>query len=222
MVGRTGAGKSSLLLVLLRLVEPDQGTQLTIDGLDALKMGLDDLRSRISIIPQVPARFSARFLPTPAPECVSLCPRCLRGFVISRPSLPCSHVGWHTAHRTQYSSRATSASTWTPLQATATPMFGLHWSGRTSRLISRPARASLKPRWKREGRTSVWASASSCASPEPCCAKAESCSLMKRHRLWTNTQTSWSRSAHALVATPAPLPSLSRTSFLCQSPSHPP
>ena len=55
VVGRTGAGKSSLLLVLLRLVEPDDnGGTLLVDGLDVLKMGLDDLRSRISIIPQDP------------------------------------------------------------------------------------------------------------------------------------------------------------------------
>jgi ABC-type multidrug transport system fused ATPase/permease subunit len=63
VVGRTGAGKSSLLLVLLRLVEPDAGGKLLIDGLDVLKMGLDDLRSRISIIPQDPVLFtgSVRF-----------------------------------------------------------------------------------------------------------------------------------------------------------------
>jgi ABC-type multidrug transport system fused ATPase/permease subunit len=55
VVGRTGAGKSSLLLVLLRLVEPEpNGGTLVIDGQDVLKMGLDDLRSRISIIPQDP------------------------------------------------------------------------------------------------------------------------------------------------------------------------
>jgi len=63
VVGRTGAGKSSLLLVLLRLVEPDPGGKLLIDGIDVLKMGLDDLRSRISIIPQDPVLFtgSVRF-----------------------------------------------------------------------------------------------------------------------------------------------------------------
>jgi len=53
-VGRTGAGKSSLLLVLLRLVEPDPGSVVKVDGINVLKMGLEDLRSRVSIIPQDP------------------------------------------------------------------------------------------------------------------------------------------------------------------------
>jgi len=57
VVGRTGAGKSSLLLVLLRLVEPAFG-ELQIDGMDTLRMGLDDLRSHISIIPQDPVLFT--------------------------------------------------------------------------------------------------------------------------------------------------------------------
>ena len=52
VVGRTGAGKSSLLLVLLRLVEPASG-DVMIDGVDARRLGLEDLRSHISIIPQV-------------------------------------------------------------------------------------------------------------------------------------------------------------------------
>jgi ABC-type multidrug transport system fused ATPase/permease subunit len=58
VVGRTGAGKSSLLLVLLRLVEPEPGGTLVVDGHDVLKMGLDDLRSRVSIIPQDPVLFT--------------------------------------------------------------------------------------------------------------------------------------------------------------------
>jgi len=57
VVGRTGAGKSSLLLVLLRLVEPAFG-EVSIDGKDILRLGLEDLRSRISIIPQDPVLFT--------------------------------------------------------------------------------------------------------------------------------------------------------------------
>ena len=52
IVGRTGAGKSSLTLALFRLIEPASGT-IKIDGLDVAKMGLHSLRSRITIIPQV-------------------------------------------------------------------------------------------------------------------------------------------------------------------------
>lgn len=49
--GRTGAGKSSVMLVLLRITELAGGT-LLIDGLDVAHVPLSTLRSRISIIPQ--------------------------------------------------------------------------------------------------------------------------------------------------------------------------
>jgi len=54
--GRTGAGKSSATLALLRILEADEGS-IFVDGVDISKIGLHDLRSAISIIPQEPQLF---------------------------------------------------------------------------------------------------------------------------------------------------------------------
>jgi len=67
VVGRTGAGKSSLLTALFRLVEIEGGT-VTIDNTDLSKIGLSDIRGRpngISIIPQDPFLFAG-----PLRECL--------------------------------------------------------------------------------------------------------------------------------------------------------
>jgi ABC-type multidrug transport system fused ATPase/permease subunit len=65
IIGRTGAGKSSLVTALFRLTEPelDENAAIYIDGIDVLKIPLQTLRSNIGIVPQDPLLFkgSIRF-----------------------------------------------------------------------------------------------------------------------------------------------------------------
>ncbi|XP_043945092.1 multidrug resistance-associated protein 1-like [Protopterus annectens] len=57
IVGRTGAGKSSLTLALFRIIEAAEG-KIYIDGINIAQLGLHALRSKLTIIPQDPVLFS--------------------------------------------------------------------------------------------------------------------------------------------------------------------
>ncbi|KAK3708221.1 hypothetical protein RRG08_023630 [Elysia crispata] len=57
IVGRTGAGKSSLTLCLFRIIEAANGS-IVIDGINIADIGLHDLRSKLTILPQDPVLFS--------------------------------------------------------------------------------------------------------------------------------------------------------------------
>lgn len=62
VVGRTGAGKSTIATAFFRFLEADGG-KIVIDGIDIAHIGLEELRSKLAIIPQDPTLFkgSLRF-----------------------------------------------------------------------------------------------------------------------------------------------------------------
>lgn len=68
IVGRTGAGKSSIVLALFRLVEAAEGN-IKLDHTDISTVGLNTLRSRIAIIPQDPVLFSGTLRDNLDPFC---------------------------------------------------------------------------------------------------------------------------------------------------------
>jgi ABC-type multidrug transport system fused ATPase/permease subunit len=63
LVGATGCGKSTLASSFFRFVEASSGS-ISIDGIDISKIGLMDLRSRLTIVPQDPGEFTHE-LPLP-------------------------------------------------------------------------------------------------------------------------------------------------------------
>ncbi|CAL6025768.1 Xenobiotic-transporting_ATPase / Multidrug resistance-associated protein [Hexamita inflata] len=58
IVGRTGAGKSSITVSMLRLAEPDEGSEIIVDGVNILELELHQARNAFAIIPQDPFLFS--------------------------------------------------------------------------------------------------------------------------------------------------------------------
>ncbi|KAM7452950.1 hypothetical protein BLSTO_06309 [Blastocystis sp. subtype 1] len=58
VVGRTGAGKSTMMIALFRITDLCEGS-IAIDGIDLATLGLEDVRRALCIIPQDPVLFSA-------------------------------------------------------------------------------------------------------------------------------------------------------------------
>ncbi|KAJ3397113.1 Multidrug resistance-associated protein 1 [Lobulomyces angularis] len=67
VVGRTGAGKSTISMALFRIINASEGS-ISIDGVDISKIGLTDLRSRMTIIPQDPYIFTGTLRANLDPE----------------------------------------------------------------------------------------------------------------------------------------------------------
>lgn len=57
VVGRTGSGKTTLMMSILRVIEASEG-KIVIDGRDISQLSLDDLRSKVTIIMQDPCLFA--------------------------------------------------------------------------------------------------------------------------------------------------------------------
>lgn len=66
LVGENGAGKSTLIKLLSRFYDPEAGA-VEIDGVDVREFGVDDLRSRMAILFQDPAHYSATVASNIAP-----------------------------------------------------------------------------------------------------------------------------------------------------------
>ncbi|KAJ3554652.1 hypothetical protein NM688_g2996 [Phlebia brevispora] len=92
VVGRTGSGKSTLALSLLRIIEPCGG-DIIIDGIDISSIGLDDLRTRVTIVSQDVSLFTGTIRSNLDPfgehtdaECMAVLERCHLTPVLSSSS----------------------------------------------------------------------------------------------------------------------------------------
>ncbi|KAF8601971.1 P-loop containing nucleoside triphosphate hydrolase protein [Ceratobasidium sp. AG-I] len=101
IVGRTGSGKSTLALALFRFVDPVSG-KITLDGIDVTSIGLEDLRSRLTLIPQDAVLFKGTIRDNLDPFNEYTDAECLEA--LQRVHLPTTN----TPNRSAVISRATS------------------------------------------------------------------------------------------------------------------
>jgi ABC-type multidrug transport system fused ATPase/permease subunit len=110
LLGRTGSGKSTLAMSVLRFVDPASG-KIIIDGIDISKIGIHDLRSRLTFIPQDATLFSGTLRENLDPFKEHTDEECLD--VLHRV-----HMITDSAHQSQRTSRAPSIHGNTPEGAT--------------------------------------------------------------------------------------------------------
>ena len=118
IVGRTGSGKSTLVQLLFRILELEEGS-IHIDGIDIFKMGLKSLRTAIAMLPQVRRNCIVHYAlhdarPSDLFRCppifpIVLAPRCLGDsywicdnsyFTTLRDAGPCA-VQWNSAYESR-------------------------------------------------------------------------------------------------------------------------
>jgi len=92
IVGRTGAGKSSMIQVLFRMVELSEG-QIFIDGIDISTIGLHDLRDRLAISALLGYERVELELGSTALTVLVICMRAGAGLCHRSPTRPCAVLG---------------------------------------------------------------------------------------------------------------------------------
>jgi hypothetical protein len=123
VVGRTGSGKSTIMLCLLRILEAADG-KIVLDGRDISQLSLDDLRSKITIILQDPCLFAGTIREVFLSLCRTWIP--FRNTPTSNSPAPCGCAPWMRLSASERVSRQRSPKTvrtclWVSVNWSASP-----------------------------------------------------------------------------------------------------